>query len=344
MLRHLFAFLLLLAVASCSPPDPIQRSTASGRVEGVTTLGPVSRYEFRVLAVLQVGRRPHQIAFTSAGRTAWVAASGSDRVTRIDVVGLEVNGGFDVPGEPFGLLALPGDSDIAVTRYGAGLIGRYRLADGAAVDSLRADGGPTLFGDLYGDNRYLVPVERENEVWVLDPKTFTLRYSFPTGAGPGRPSTVPDGLTAFIPNYDDGTVSIREAEKDRVVATLRVGTHPSGGTVLKNGITYAVAVRGENRVVFLDRVRRQIDGEVSLGIGDEPESVVMTRDGRTAFVSNSGSNDLSVMSVEDRLIAARVPVGDGPDFMTISPDGSQLWISCERSHDVWVLEIPRRLR
>jgi YVTN family beta-propeller protein len=344
MARHSLLLAALLALTACAPGDRLPRSSASSTAHVGPDIGPVAPQEFRVLARLDVGRNPHQIVFTRDGRTAYVAAAGSGRVTRVDVTGLRVAGTIPVEGTPLGLFLTPDGTRIGVSRFDASGIGVYRLADGARVDSLPTPPGPSVFAGPYADDTWFVAAERGDKVVDVNGATPHARFSMPTGRRPFPPAATADGLQVFVPEYDDGTVGIFDLEQGRRVATVRVGTHPSGGTMLSDGTTYAVAVRGGDRVVLVSGAQYRVEGDVRVGIGKGPFSVVMAPGGRVAFVNNTGSDDVSVLSVKDRRVAARVPVGRTPIAMAVTPDGSELWVSCEGSHEVWVLEIPVRLR
>lgn len=344
MLRHPVVFATALLLTACRPGDPTPRASASDAAAVGTALGPLAPQEFRVLARLDVGRDPHQVVFTRDGRSAFVAAAGSDRVARVDVTGLRVSGSWAVPGTPLGVILTPDERLLAVSRFGSSGILAYRLADGVLVDSLATPPGPSLFAGPYADDTWFVAAERGNSVADISGSTLHERFAMKTGERPFPPSATRDGLEIFVPEYDDGTVAVFDLEEGTLLGRVHVGLHPSGGTVLSDGTTYAVAVRGENRVALISGVFARLEGDVRVGIGREPFSVVMAPNGRVAFVNNTGSDDVSVLSVKDRAVATRIPVGKTPIAMALTPDGSQLWVSCEGSDEVWVLEIPVRLR
>ncbi|MFQ5744620.1 MAG: MBL fold metallo-hydrolase [Acidobacteriota bacterium] len=299
---------------------------------------------FRTLATLKVGNNPHQIAFSADGKTAYVAAAGSDRVTQMDVGSYRVAGTLAVEATPLGVSVLPRGQGLLVTQFAADAILRYGAGNGSPEGRLVTGPGPSLITGPLPDGDYLISAERANKLWVLDGEGFRLQRSFPTGRRPFPPAATSDGRLAFVPNFDDGTVSVVDLWNQRVLEAVPVGEHPSGGTVLPGEIEYAVAVRGENRVAFINTASHQVVDEISEGIGDSPFSVVLSVDGRLAFVNNTASHDVSVVALPERRVVARVPVGEIPIVMAVHPSGQTLWVSSEGSHEVTVLEIPPRWR
>ncbi len=300
--------------------------------------------EFRTLAVLDVGQNPHQIAFTADGETAFIAAAGSDRVTTVDVNSLTVVGHIPVGDTPLGVAVLPDGQGIAVSRFGADVVARFAFDAAEPTGALETGGAPSLLVGPLPEDRYLVSVEQANKMWVMNAAEFTLEVAYSTGNRPFPPAATSDGRMAFAPNYDDGTVSVIDLENHAVIDTVAVGERPSGGAVLPGDAVYAVAVRGDNKVLFIDTASHDVVDSVIDGIGESPFSVVVTADGRLAFVNNTASHDVSVIALPEREVIARLPVGEQPIVMNVHPFGATLWVSSEGSHELTVLEIPRRWR
>lgn len=300
--------------------------------------------EFTVLATLDVGLNPHQIAFTDDGRTAYVAAAGSDQVVEVDATALTVTRRFPVPDSPLGVAVLPRERGLAVARFGADEIVWIRFSGAELSEGLETGGAPSLLVGPISGNRYLVSVEQVDRMWVLNLDDFSLERFYATGDRPFPPAVTSDGSTAFVPNYDDGTVTVIDLAGGQILGTVAVGEHPSGGVVLPGDSTYAVAVRGENKVLFINIAARRVVDSLTEGIGESPFSVVVTPDGRLAFVNNTASHDISVIALPEREVVARIPVGEQPIVMQVHPSGGTLWVSSEGSHELAVIEIPERWR
>jgi len=310
-------------------------------VVAVGCVGPPNpALEFDLVAQLDIGLNPHQISFSEDGRTAYVATAGENLITVIDAVTHEVAGTIDVPGTPLGVIPTPNGMDLAVARFEGGGVARYARSGAHLGGDRGTSAGASLITGPYTRDRYLVSVEQADSVHVFDAHAFTFVASFPTGDRPFPGAATADGRKAFVPGYADGTVTIIDLFNDRVLETVPVGTMPSGGAVLPGDIDYAVVVRGENRVAFINTASHQVVGELTEGIGESPFSLVISPNGRLAFVNNTVSHDISVIDLASRLVITRIPVPDTPIVMAVHPSGNTLWVSSEGVHRVTVLSIP----
>lgn len=200
-------------------------ASASGTVRLGAAIGAVAPQEFRVLAHLHVGRAPGQIAFTKDGRTAYVASTGSGRIARVDVLEIEVTRWWAVQGSPVGVMVAADQSRLAVSRHGSSGVLVYRLPDGTLVDSLETPPGPSLFSGPYAEDTWYVAAERGGGVVDIDGSTLRERFASATGRRPFPPAATRDGLEIFVPEYDDGTVSIFDLERGGAWGASRwVGT------------------------------------------------------------------------------------------------------------------------
>ncbi|MFQ5701170.1 MAG: MBL fold metallo-hydrolase, partial [Acidobacteriota bacterium] len=163
---------------------------------------------FTLRATIDAGRNPHQIAFSPDGGKAYVAAAGSDRVTVIDARTYRVVGSLDTTPTPLGVAVGTGGAHLLVSLFGADAVVRYDIESKEETGRLVTGGAPSLLVGPNPDGTYLVSSEKADRLWVLDAKPFSLRRSYPTGKRPFPPAATSDGRLAFVPGYDDGTVTI----------------------------------------------------------------------------------------------------------------------------------------
>lgn len=304
---------------------------------------PGDSHGFRVIRRLKLGQNPHQIAFSPDGLWAYVAIAGEDHIARVDVASLTPAGTLPVADTPLGVHALATD-DLLITRFGGNAIERRRWGTAEPLATRASGIGTSLFSGPLPDGSLLASVERSNVMLRVAGDTLAQLASFPTGARPFPPAATSDGRLAFVPNYDDASVSVIDLWNEKVRATVAVGAKPSGGTVLPGDVEYAVAVRGEDRIAFINTASKTVSGSLADGIGASPFSLVLAPNGRLAFVNNTASHDISVIALPQKRVIARIPTGEIPIVMAVHPSGETLWVSCEGTHELDVIAIPHAWR
>lgn len=143
-----------------------------------------------------------------------------------------------------------------------------------------------------------------------------------------------------------GSVSVIDAENNRVVATIPVHRLPYFISVDPTGHRAYVANSGSNTVSVLDLDRRR---EIAVaGTGEQPGLARISPDNRTLVVTNRGSNSVSVFSVTpyDSPTSApalqfRAAFSDCPGATdaVVLPDSSKAFIACSAGHQVMAISL-----
>jgi YVTN family beta-propeller protein len=101
-----------------------------------------------------------------------------------------------------------------------------------------------------------------------------------------------------------------------------------------------VTNRGDDTVSVISLDTRQVIA--TIGVGDNPQSVVVTPNGLRAYVTNAGSNSVSVIdttsgSVIDTITAAQ-GIGVYPTGLAVSRDGSRVYVVNHDSPSLSVID------
>jgi YVTN family beta-propeller protein len=73
-----------------------------------------------------------------------------------------------------------------------------------------------------------------------------------------------------------------------------------------------------------------VSGPISVGAG--PVAIALTPDGSRAYVANSGSNTVSVITTANNTVTGSpIPVGFTPVAIAITPDGTHAYVANEIS-------------
>jgi DNA-binding beta-propeller fold protein YncE len=133
------------------------------------------------------------------------------------------------------------------------------------------------------------------------------------------------------------------SNKSNTVTILDPKTGAIAGTIAGFGMAYRLAVTPDNRTVvitdppnavvrIIDRATRKDRATVKIpaeGVTDKaefpgspsPEGIILSRDGRTAFVALQGNSRVAIIDIGTGSIVGYVPTGAGPDGIGYSPFG-----------------------
>jgi DNA-binding beta-propeller fold protein YncE len=139
-----------------------------------------------------------------------------------------------------------------------------------------------------------------DQVWVGSNQAKTVTIVEPAGASasgtiagfgmPYRLAVTPDSRTVVITDPPNATVRIvdRATRKDRAVVKIPA-----------EGVTAAAEFPGS----------------------PSPEGVILSRDGRTAFIALQGSSRVAMIDIASAAVVGYMPTGAGPDGIAYSPFG-----------------------
>lgn len=80
----------------------------------------------------------------------------------------------------------------------------------------------------------------------------------------------------------------------------------------------------------------------TIAVGDGPAAVVFSPNGAFVYVSNSGSNSVSVINAATRAVIATIPVGSNPSGVVFSPNGNYAYAVNSGSNSVSVINTTTR--
>ncbi|HSZ43581.1 MAG TPA: NEW3 domain-containing protein [Trebonia sp.] len=123
---------------------------------------------------------------------------------------------------------------------------------------------------------------------------------------------------------------------------LEVGNALAGYTadeydVSQSYPTYGSEVTPLYRDVRSDGKQTLLPGN-AITVGSEPTQVAVDPNGKYAYVTDSGSANVDVISTATNTVTATIPVGSDPDGIAITPDGQYAYISDSGSSSVDVID------
>ena len=132
-------------------------------------------------------------------------------------------------------------------------------------------------------------------------------------------------------------MSLVDTATGRVLHELATGDRPAGVAISDDG-SHGVVTHWygyDLAVLKIENDHLAVAGR--LEVGPEPRGVVLSHDGKTAFVAVGVANEVVQVDLEPLRIKARLAVGREPRGLAISPDGSLLLVGNARSQDVSIV-------
>jgi YVTN family beta-propeller protein len=164
---------------------------------------------------------------------------------------------------------------------------------------------------------------------VASPATSAARKpkatTIPVGLGPVRVATNPQTNTIYVTNTGDGTVSVINGKKNRVVATIPVGVSPVGvATNPQTNTAYAVDPATRTLSV-IDGATNTVTATI-LGIFN-PAGVATNPQTNTIYVTDAGLAKVAVIDGATNTVTATIPVGSSPAAVATNPQTNTIYVA-----------------
>ncbi|MDP2896473.1 MAG: multiheme c-type cytochrome [bacterium] len=319
--------------------------------EGSNSLVIVDLESHKVVGEVEVGRQPHGVCLNPAETIAYVTNRSSDTVSVVDLATNKVTGTIAVGDEPHGIMTdVSGDTlyvgngatqDVSVIdAQSAKEVKRLSAARGAWGVERSPDG---KFVYVTNNLSHFVPFRTTSmsEVTVIDTQTRNVvnRIRVPE-------TNLVQGV-AFSPDGEFALVTMLRTKN--VVPMTRV----IQGWVITNGLAI-IWKNGRVDEVLLDEPNSYFA---------DPTDVVITPDGKYAYVTGGGIDAVAVVdlpkllgilrnaSEEERVnlipnhlgiptefVVRRIPTGSNPRGLVVSPDGKFVYVAAALDDDVTIID------
>lgn len=284
--------------------------------------------EGRRVGEVQVGRYPHEMAFSPDRRLLYVTdngmlwmtdpGEGGNSISVIDVRSRKKTGVIDLGNfrRPHGIAVLPETGEIIVTIENPYGLLRIDPATRRVVRKF----------DVAGNSPHMVMVHN-GAAWVSDSgsgavavvnlASGAVEAVIPTGKDPQGAILSRDQKRVYVTNMESNTISIIDAQARRVEGEIRTGPGPARAFLTPDGKTLVYNLQTGRAMGFADVATRRETARIPLP--GQPLSVSLSGDGQTAYLGIQDSDKIVIVSVPQRKIIRvfETPPGAGPD--TVEP-------------------------
>jgi DNA-binding beta-propeller fold protein YncE len=240
--------------------------------------------------------------------------------------------GHEVAGSPdgkFAIVPIYGNSGVGKPGTDGRNIVVIDLASHKIVGNIEFDHGVRPHCPVFGpkDGSLYVTTELDQTITVIDPKTWKIVGSIPTGQPESHMLTIAhDGLHGYTANVGPGTVSVLDIKARKTSAVIPI-----------SGTTQRIAISNDDRWVFtadqtkpqlavIDTATNKVKTWVPLsGLG---YGAAVTRDGKWLLMPIPSKNVVDVVDLGTMKVARSIEVGGDPQEVLTAPGGKAAYVSC----------------
>jgi YVTN family beta-propeller protein len=336
------------------PADYREYAYVSDGASGTVTV--LDLVNVRQDRTLQVGRNPTGLADNPKRHEIYAVNTGSDSVTVIDAEQNKVVYTMGVHRAPYFLSVSPDGARGYVANSGSNSVSVLDLENRREIATVGAGEGAGL-AKVAPDNRTVVVSNRvagSVSIYTVDTADnrhpLRLRNAFPGCPGATDITILPDSTKAFVAcSGAHQVMSIWLAappdswrgkqdaslQQDHMLALLDVGKTPTH-----------LALKPDGGEVFSTNFEGNSLSEISTWTNEvsntypgvmQPSRAIVSRDNSTLWISDFGSDSISLYSIDDGRIEASLRAGSHPDALALSADEHLLLAADSGSGDVAVI-------
>ena len=326
---------------------------------------------------------PMNVTVSGDGKLLFVTAQDADKLIVINSENGRVIKKIDVGHKPYGVISDRAGERAYVSNQWSDNVSVIDLDDLKVIDTLKTGNGPAGMSFSSDEKHLYVVNSYSSDLTVIDLEEGVERKRLATGSNPTNVRLSPDGNELYVtarravivpygePMATELTVINDNSKRVRSYLSVEsaylmenVAFTPSGDLALvtlirpKNLIPTLQVERGWMMNHGFGVIEQKGEGRIIQLLIDEPQSyysdpfdIVITPDGKRAFISCSGVNLITVIDIDSvrqlisestpemlslwsnhlgissRYVIKRIATGANPKGLALSPDGKLLYVS-----------------
>jgi predicted alpha-1,2-mannosidase len=195
------------------------------------------------------------------------------------------------------------------------------LSTGTLLPKISAGDSPR--DGTFGSDGMLYVCDRDgNAITVIDPTQLQRVKTIKVGNGPSGITLGPGGMLWFVNAYD-GTLQAIDPKTMAASPPIVVGGTLRDLAIV--GQTAYVTVSSYNEVLPVD-LRTKAVGQ-PIAVGESPQGIAATPDGKMLYVADRVSNDVTPIELSNDRPLRPIPVGVAPASVAVGSDGRVVYVS-----------------
>ena len=280
-----------------------------------------------VVATIPIAAGPHGMTITPDGRWLYVSSDGASTVSVIDTSTDRVMKTIEVGKSPHGVTLVPGKDLLLVAVNGEDKIAFVDTAKQAIIATVSVGKPHTIGVSPDGKVAYISSqVPGHFEVAVIDLAARKVVRDIALDKTPRDLEYSSDGKAVYFTKAGTNVIEVLDPASDRIVAEIPTGVSPHYVNHPSNAMYGMAIVQGPGELFLFDL---KTNSPVrSVKVGDQPHWLAVSGDGKTAYVTNEGSNTLSVVDIASGKTMT-ITVGNQPRKVVVQPFAAGQKVSIE---------------
>lgn len=263
-----------------------------------------------VVATVPVAAGPHGMGATPDGRTVYVSGDGSSMVSVIDAATDKVTQTIEVGKSPHGVALTPDGRLLVVAVYGEDRIALVDTTSLATVATVPIPKPHTIAIRPDGKLAYVASQEPGKfALLVVDIAAHNVVGTVALDKPPRDLEFGYDGKALYFTKAGVNAVGVLDPKSNQIIAEIPTGASPHIANLFRGAPAGTVVVQGPGEVLLFDPATNT--PLRSIAVGKQPHWIAATADGKNAYVTNEGSNDVTVVDLATGQTKT-IPVGNAP--------------------------------
>lgn len=233
---------------------------------------------------------------------------------------------------PFAVLSVQRDKGVRSLSSSPVSPGENRICDSFGKDSSIIGTQPVL----------LVANKHSNTLSYIDPVTFKVIETIPTGPNPHEITVTPDQRFAYLSSYEPpgNTISVIDLVKRKQIKQISTGTYGRiHGAAMSLDGKHAYFTAGQSGfVVEIDTKTNEVTRAIPTQ-GKISHMVYVSPDGKYLYTANIVSENISVIDRITGKLITQIPCGPGCEGMAFTPDGKYIWVANQTAGTITIVDI-----
>jgi YVTN family beta-propeller protein len=289
---------------------------------GGSSLSVVDPISARAIGEIRVSKHPHAIALSADGKRFYVTSEEENVLDVVDRASERIVKRIPLGKRPNNLALTPDGRRLYVCIRGESWVDVVDTEKLEKVKSISVGGGPH---NVYAwpDGRWMIATSMdESKLTVIDTQTEAPAFSIPLGGVP-RPLAVDAPRNRLYVQLSElhGFVVVDMSAR-KVTQKVELPPAPEGAKpLIPHTFSHGINVGPDGQTLWVasmlaDSVYVYALPDLKLlattPVGKAPDWMTFSPDGARCYVSNAGSDSVSVIDVASRTERSRIPVGSVP--------------------------------